>query len=66
MRPDPSAHSTIRQSLTAGVQDAFTFGLIVAILGLILSIFIKSAQSHKPSKQTIKRTSFEKAENHQN
>ena len=35
--------ATIRASLTAGVQDAFIFGLVLAIIGLIMSIFIKKA-----------------------
>lgn len=35
--------ATIRASLTAGVQDAFLFGLILAIIGLIMSLFIKKA-----------------------
>ena len=39
-QPDPSA---IGLALTAGVQDAFIFGLVLAVIGLILSIFIKSS-----------------------
>lgn len=46
---NPSDPSTIGASLTAGVQDAFIFGLIVAIVGLIFSIFIKSSQSKTSS-----------------
>ena len=34
---------TLSASLTAGVQDAFIFGLILAIVGLIMSLFIKKA-----------------------
>lgn len=34
---------TVSMSLTAGVQDAFIFGLILAIIGLIMSLFIKKA-----------------------
>lgn len=33
--------ATVSASLTAGVQDAFIFGLVLAIIGLIMSIFIK-------------------------
>ena len=34
---------TVSASLTAGVQDAFIFGLVLAIVGLIMSVFIKKA-----------------------
>ena len=34
---------TVSASLTAGVQDAFIFGLVLAIVGLIMSLFIKKA-----------------------
>ncbi|MFJ7978058.1 DHA2 family efflux MFS transporter permease subunit [Peribacillus sp. NPDC096379] len=46
---NPSDTSNIRASLAAGVQEAFIFGLIVAIVGLIFSIFIKSSQSKTSS-----------------
>lgn len=42
---NPTDPSNIGPSLAAGVQDAFIFGLIVAIVGLILSFFIKTARS---------------------
>ncbi|NHN28995.1 DHA2 family efflux MFS transporter permease subunit [Paenibacillus agricola] len=41
---DPSDPSTLSASLTAGVQDSFIFGLILACAGLILSFFIKSSR----------------------
>ncbi|EGW40935.1 DHA2 family efflux MFS transporter permease subunit [Desulfosporosinus sp. OT] len=40
---NPSDPSSIGASLTAGVQDAFIFGLTLAIVGLIISFFIKSS-----------------------
>lgn len=42
---NPTDPSNIGPSLAVGVQDAFIFGLIVAIVGLILSFFIKTARS---------------------
>lgn len=44
---DPGTPSAVAESLTAGVQNAFTFGLILAIAGLIISLFIKSPQLRK-------------------
>lgn len=44
---DPASSSAIRESLTAGVQTAFIFGLILAIVGLIMSFFIKSSRDLK-------------------
>ena len=41
---DPFDPSAISGSLTAGVQDAFVFGLVLAIVGLIVSLFIKTAR----------------------
>ncbi|MFE4353477.1 MDR family MFS transporter [Peribacillus butanolivorans] len=41
---DPFDPSAIGGSLTAGVQDAFVFGLVLAIVGLIVSLFIKTAR----------------------
>ncbi|MFB6804585.1 MDR family MFS transporter [Peribacillus butanolivorans] len=41
---DPFDPSTISGSLTAGVQDAFVFGLVLATVGLIVSFFIKTAR----------------------
>ncbi|MFD6439290.1 MDR family MFS transporter [Peribacillus sp. NPDC060186] len=41
---DPFDPSTISGSLTAGVQDAFVFGLVLAIVGLIVSFFIRTAR----------------------
>lgn len=38
---DPAA---IGASLTAGVQDAFIFGLLLAVAGLVVSLFIKNAR----------------------
>ena len=40
---NPSDPSSVGASLTAGVQDAFIFGLTLAIVGLIISFFIKSS-----------------------
>lgn len=42
--PDPSSPSAISESLTAGVQSAFIFGLTLAIIGLVMSFFIKSSR----------------------
>lgn len=39
------SNATDRAALTAGVQDAFIFGLILAIIGFIMSLFIKSARA---------------------
>jgi len=41
---DLSDPSSIRASLTAGVQDSFIFTLIIAMVGLIISFFIKSSR----------------------
>ena len=41
---DPSAPSAMSESLTAGVQSAFIFGLTLASIGLVLSFFIKSSR----------------------
>jgi len=41
---NPADPSTVGASLTAGVQDAFIFGLIIAIVGLMISFFIKSSR----------------------
>ncbi|MGE7761406.1 MDR family MFS transporter [Peribacillus sp. NPDC097895] len=41
---DPLDPSVISGSLTAGVQDAFIFGLLLAIIGLIASFFIRTAR----------------------
>ncbi|MBB3110624.1 DHA2 family lincomycin resistance protein-like MFS transporter [Paenibacillus phyllosphaerae] len=38
---NPSDPTLITSALTAGVQDAFLFGMIVAVIGLVLSLFIK-------------------------
>jgi len=42
---NPADPANIAPSLAAGVQDAFIFGLIVSIVGLILSIFIRTARN---------------------
>ncbi|MEK5040460.1 DHA2 family efflux MFS transporter permease subunit [Sporosarcina sp. FSL K6-3457] len=42
---DPSTPLAISESLTAGVQTSFIFGLTLAIVGLISSIFMKSSRS---------------------
>ncbi|MHA6259383.1 DHA2 family efflux MFS transporter permease subunit [Sporosarcina sp. CAU 1771] len=44
---DPLAPSAASESLTAGVQTAFLFGLTLATVGLIASIFIKSSRDLK-------------------
>lgn len=41
---DQSDPSSIGASLTAGVQDSFIFTLIIAMVGLIISFFIKSSR----------------------
>lgn len=41
---DPSTPSAISESLTFGVQSAFIFGLSLAIVGLIMSVFIRSSR----------------------
>ncbi|WP_347941408.1 MDR family MFS transporter [Peribacillus simplex] len=41
---DPFDPSAISGSLTAGVQDAFIFGFVLAIIGLIVSFFIRTAR----------------------
>ena len=41
---DSTTPSAISESLTAGVQSAFIFGLTLAIIGLIMSIFIRSSR----------------------
>ncbi|MGE7638487.1 MFS transporter [Bacillus sp. AFS026049] len=41
---DPFDPSAISGSLTVGVQDAFIFGLVLAIIGLIVSFFIRTAR----------------------
>ncbi|TWT25152.1 DHA2 family efflux MFS transporter permease subunit [Planomicrobium sp. CPCC 101110] len=43
----PASASLISESLTAGVQDAFIFGLVLAVAGFIFAFFIKSTQSKK-------------------
>ncbi|MFK0521845.1 hypothetical protein ACINKY_06485 [Paenibacillus illinoisensis] len=40
--------SLIPVALTAGVQDAFLFGIIIAIVGFILSLFIKRVVVRRP------------------
>ena len=42
---DPSDQLANAAGLTAGVQDAFIFGLILACIGLVLSLFIKKANN---------------------
>lgn len=39
---DPTNPAVIGEALTSGVQNAFTFGLVLAIIGLIIAFFIKS------------------------
>lgn len=43
---NPKDPLTLMESLTAGVQSSFTFGLIMAIVGLVVAIFIKRARVH--------------------
>ncbi|MNI43765.1 Multidrug export protein EmrB [compost metagenome] len=42
---DPSDPAAIGAALTAGVQDSFIFGLILAIVGLVVGLFIKSSRA---------------------
>lgn len=44
---EPADPSSIAASLTAGIQNAFTFGLILAAVGLVISFFIKSPLAAK-------------------
>jgi len=44
---DPTSSSSVSEALTAGVQTAFIFGLILAIVGLVMSFFIKSSRDLK-------------------
>jgi len=44
---DPTSSIAVSESLTAGVQTAFIFGLILAIVGLVISLFIKSSRDLK-------------------
>lgn len=41
---NPADPAAISAALTAGVQDSFIFGLILAIVGLVVSLFIKSSR----------------------
>lgn len=41
---DPTSATAISESLTAGVQTAFIFGLSLAVVGLIMSFFIRSSR----------------------
>lgn len=41
---DPSTQLAMSEALTAGVRTAFNFGLTLAIIGLIMSFFIKSSR----------------------
>ena len=40
---NPTDPSTVVAALTAGVQHAFIFGLVLAIVGLVFSFFIKKS-----------------------
>lgn len=40
---DPTDPSVIGEALTAGVQNAFIFGWILAVIGLVLAFFLKTA-----------------------
>lgn len=42
---DPSDPSVLGASLTVGAQHAFLFGLIMAVIGLVLSFFIKRVRT---------------------
>lgn len=39
---NPDNPATIAEALTVGVQNAFTFGLVLAVIGLVIAFFIKS------------------------
>ena len=56
--PDPE--SSLVNSLTAGVQSAFIFGLTLAIAGLVMSFFIKSSRNLKIYKIDHSRWCLEK------
>lgn len=43
----PASASLISKALTEGVQDAFVFGLILAVVGFVTAFFIKSTQAKK-------------------
>lgn len=39
---EPENPAIIAEGLTAGVQNAFTFGLVLAVIGLVIAFFIRS------------------------
>lgn len=41
---DPSSSTAISESLTAGIQTAFIFGLSLAVAGFIMSFFMRSSR----------------------
>jgi len=41
---DPTSSTAISESLTAGIQTAFIFGLSLAVAGFIMSFFIRSSR----------------------
>lgn len=45
---NPSDPSLIPAALTAGVQDAFLFAMCIALVGLVLSLFIKKVKVNQP------------------
>ncbi|MFB9327717.1 DHA2 family efflux MFS transporter permease subunit [Paenibacillus aurantiacus] len=45
---NPSDPSLIPAALTAGVQDAFLFAMIIALVGLVLSVFIRRVVVNRP------------------
>lgn len=56
---DPNSASAIPEALTAGVQNAFTFGLVLAVIGLVISFFIKSvhlAKEEAPQRKVVENT----------
>lgn len=45
---NPSDPSLVPAALTAGVQDAFLFAMIIALVGLVLSLFIRRVVVNRP------------------
>ncbi|WP_370636530.1 MFS transporter [Cohnella sp. CFH 77786] len=45
--PDPTSPQEALQSMVAGLHNAFLFGLVLAVIALVISIFIKRTQAPK-------------------
>ncbi|MBW7458015.1 hypothetical protein K0U00_28635, partial [Paenibacillus sepulcri] len=49
---DPSEPAAALGALTAGIQNAFIFAMVVAIIGLVIALFIRRVNIQKES-QTV-------------